>query len=183
MSVHKLSFLDMDEIRIIKQITIYSDYHYLNNDFVGFIVYARKLSNSYKLKNLPGDETRNGFNPNYPEQERFPNDDVDDIILKAIQNVHKKSTVRNSLKLFNVDNDNWKQFQSRAHTTVSFCFTPDISGMDIYELMEKQVKGLQIPANLYNNRPREIDNEEIFNGYFQFGNESILNNLDQVEFL
>jgi hypothetical protein len=88
-----ISFLPIDDMRILKQIIIVSDFPRDRELSVGYIVYERKLTDRYKFKEVDKKSDEFNYLLDYPKQELYPHDDVDDIILQAVQNLSSETII------------------------------------------------------------------------------------------
>lgn len=58
-------------------------------------MYKRILSTNYKFIEVPESQRDFSYYIDYPKQDLYPNDNVDNLILQSIRNSYPKSLVKN----------------------------------------------------------------------------------------
>lgn len=182
-NIKTISILPMEEIRVIKQIMIISEFANNREYSIGYILYERKLSDTYKFKETPKEQRDFSYYLEYPRQDSYPNDNLDDIILQSVRNTFPKSTLRNYSLICNVDRDRIQMFQNRQFEQSEIAFTPDFSQIDIYELIGQSYSGLRKPIKIYNDFTKESIQNLYFQGYYNLGDKQILNKIDKIVFI
>lgn len=177
-----ISFLPIEDMRILKQIIIVSDFPRDRELSVGYIVYERTLTNSYRLKEV--DKKSNDFNylMDFPKQELYPHDNIDDIIFQAVQNQYPKSVVRNHHLLFNVDQEKVKRLKDRETVVSQISFTPDFSSFDIFSNGRRSFDGLVKQVTIFNDFSLDYIRNVAFNGYYNLQDQQILNDIRPIVF-
>lgn len=180
--MNTISFLPIEEMRILKQIIIVSDFPKDRELSVGYIVYERILTDRYKFKET--NKKSDGFDYliDFPKQELYPHDDVDDIILQAVKNLYPKSTLRNHHLIFNVDRENIDRLKDRQTVTSQISFTPDFSSLNILSVGRRSFDGLVKQVTIYNDFSLDYIRNIAFNGYYNLKDQHILNKLNPIVF-
>ncbi len=181
--IKTISVLPMEEIRVIKQIMLISEFANNREYSIGYILYERKLTDNYKFKETPKEKKDFSDYLEYPRQDSYPNDNVDEIILQSIRNTFPKSTLRNYSLICNVDIDRVKILQNRPIEQSEITFTPDFSQVDIYELAGKSFNGLRKPVKIYSDFTKESIQNLYFQGYYNLEDREILNKIDKIDFI
>ena len=107
-----VELLPKEEICFVKKINIE------NNYFSGVVCYTRKFSENYKMQ--PYTDGKDALLYHYQEDE-YPSDLLDEVILQAIQQQYPKATCHTSIQMFNVDleqNKHWKDQHHRSMVTL-----------------------------------------------------------------
>lgn len=184
MSIKTITILPLEEIRVIKQIIIVSEYANSKDISIGYVLYERHLTGNYKFKEVPEAEKNFDYYFNYPNEALYPKDKLDDIIFQAVRNTFPKSAIRNHNVIFNVDKDKMKILQNRQFVESEMTFTPDFSQVDIYSTPARQsYVGLRKEIKIYNDFRLEDINHLAFNGYYNLNEKQILNDLDKISFI
>ena len=126
-----ISFLDVNHWNVLKKIRIETQTRD-GNAIPAEIVYLRNFSNSYKMRNshivdekISVDRLLNGI-----PQDDYPNDILDDCILKAIEPYFVNISVQSSLILLNSDVKQLQIYKSYCHTEVEIRIFPHLD--DVY---------------------------------------------------
>ena len=182
-----LNWLNIDEMRILKQIIIISDSQ--NGEMeIGRILYTRQLNEIYNLKKQEKDDEKES-NPikrilnEYPEQKNYPVDRIDEIIFGSILRIYPKSKVRNETILFNLDMENIKVLKRRKTIKSVIYFKPDFSNLNIYKFMRNQFIAHKFDINIYGGSYLpELLEGQIFIALYDVNEQQVLDNLDTVNF-
>lgn len=173
-----ITILPLDKMRVLKQVII------LKNDIsIGYILYERKLSPDYKFVETPEDEKDFNYYFEYPKQESFPKDNLDDIILQTIRNKYPKSITYNHSIICNVDEDKIKTLKNRATEKGSIQITPDFSKVDLSTLAGQQFEQYYIDVNIYADFRLEDIKNLFFYGNYDMDDDFIINELRKIEFI
>lgn len=181
-NITTISILPIEEIRIIKQIMIISEYSKKQEFSIGYILYERELSNTYNFKGTEKEERDFLYYLEYPRQNTFPNDNLDEIILQAIRNTFPKSTLRNYSLICNMDRDRITMLQSEAFKEVEITFTPDFSRANISEFAGQNYDGLRKTIKIYSDLTKERLQNIYFQGYYNLIDKQILGMIDKIKF-
>jgi len=180
MEPHVIEFLPIEEMRIVKQIIVMT--HSNDRDIsLGYILYERKFTEEYKLKETPEEERDFSYYLEYPKQDTFPNDNIDDLILQAFRNQYPKSILRNHSVLCNIDVRNIETLKNRPVEQFFLEITPDFSGTDIYSLAGKSFDIYQKEINLYADFKIGTINR-VF-GYYDLNDRNIIERIRTVNFI
>ncbi len=178
-----IQMLDFQEWKIMKEIHIISQNSYDREIVIGRIVYLREVQNDYYLEK---DSEPNEFLRllNYPKQELFPQDLIDEIILNAVKEQFPKSLVRNTQISFDSDLEKIKIITQVPKQTAIFEVRPDFSQVDLSTLVGKQLNIFIKNINIYQHFTTDSIKGKYFTGICDFHNQKdIYKKLDEVEFL
>ncbi|KAA6325877.1 hypothetical protein EZS27_024959 [termite gut metagenome] len=175
METRTIKILPLDELGIIKQINLVSESKFHNE--AGYILYERKLTPNYKFIKVPENKKDFKYYMEYPGQELFPNDDLDNLILLSIRNFYSKSVVRNYPLLSNVDIDNLTILKNRYAYQTTIRITPNFSNVDILKLRGLSFKQIILNVNVYTTlTSKDVENMAFF-GYYSLDDEDVLERL------
>lgn len=104
-----VELLPKEEICFVKKINLE------NNYFSGVVCYTRKFSENYKMQ--PYTDGKDTLLYHYQEDE-YPSDLLDEVILQAIQQQYPKATCHTSIQMFNVDSEQNKHWKDQHHRSV-----------------------------------------------------------------
>ena len=131
MNVKTITSLEPNEFRILKHIQISTDAKF--NGYPNLsIIYKRKFSDDYKFSQ-PKPEENTAKNRiirlmnEYPKQENYPNDRIDEIILKSIMDVYPNTSLRNELIVFNVDLEKIDRIKNGDSNKGTIIFSPTLA--------------------------------------------------------
>lgn len=182
-----LKWLDENEMRILKQIIIVSDRQNGETE-IGSIVYTRPLSPTYNLSKQK-EEYKKAENSldrlfhEYPKQENYPVDRIDEIILTSVKKSYPKSIVRNDKILFNVDLEKLKRIKNKNVLNSSIYFAQEFSNITNFsEFAGKEFKALKIDIKIYSYYRAEYLDGQIFYANYNIQEQNILNDLKTVIF-
>jgi Mor family transcriptional regulator len=178
-----ITVLPESELRILKQIFIVTESRHKNDISIGYILYERKFAEGYTLKETPIEERDFKYYLEYPRQDSFPKDNVDDLILQSVRNSYPKSIVKNHSIVCNVDKEKIDLFRKRPVEKSFIKITPDFSNTDFRVLAGKQFKYAQKELNIYADyNLEEITNLSFF-GSYNYNDNLILDKFNEVIFL
>ncbi len=188
MKVKTITSLELKEFRILKHIQISTDAKF--NGFPNLsIIYKRKFSDDYKFSQPEAEdnsiENRISCLINeYPKQENYPNDRIDEIFFKAIKDVYPNTSVRNELIVFNVDLEKIEKIKNRKLSKGTIIFSPTLSDYsNLTKYVGRKFSSPVIEFNIYNNGLVQNKNFENFMARYQFPEEeSLLDRIKQIEF-
>ena len=178
-----ITVLPLDEIRILKQIIIINDSQDNREISIGYILYERKKSQDYKFIETPKEERDFTYYLDYPKQDSYPNDNVDDILLQSVRNRYPKSKLINHSIICNVDLEKINMLQNPPSELSQIQITPDFSGIDISTLVGKQFEQAFKQIKIYADfRLEDIKNLAFF-GYYDLNDDEIINKVREVRFV
>lgn len=181
---HKtITVLPLEEIRVLKQIIIVNDSQKNDEISLGYILYERKMSQDYKFNETPKEKRDFKYYLDYPKQESFPNDKVDDIFLQSIKNRFPKSKLKNHLIICNVDLEKIKMLQNQPNESSQIQITPDFSVVDLSTIAGKQFEQAFKQIKIYADfRLEDIKNLAFF-GYYDLNDVEIINKIQEIKFI
>ncbi len=187
METTTIKWLDVSELRILKQIILVSDRN--NNEVeLGSLFYTRPLSEDYSLiKQQQDDEktadTLSKFLQEYPKQKNYPEDEIDVMILNAIKRQYPKSIVRNDTIFFNVDIEKLRILKNRNVIKSTIYFSPEFSHIsNIHEYVGKEFKAPEIDIAIYSYYNPESLQGQLFYANYDITNPTILDKLATAYF-
>jgi len=136
----EISLLPINDMRIIKLIRISKKVKNINID--GQIVYTRTLSDTYKMKKHNKEKTeQERFNElvSAISQSSYPNDEIDGLILKAVQTMYPDANVFNKSLFFNIDKENNKYLTLRPKESCVIYILPSIKMESPYLQYQNQI--------------------------------------------
>jgi|GEM_PF-1317555 len=185
-----LEWLDMDEMKVLKQIIIISDRKNGETE-LGSIIYTRPLTEQYNFKKQQEEDEKASDSiarlvQEYPKQKNYPNDGIDKIILDAVKNSYPKSVLRNDTILFNVDSEKINVLKKRMVTPSTIYFSPEFSNASMFsnfsEFVGKQFKAPKINLNVYSFFKPEFLEGHIFYANYDAKDANALDALITVKF-
>ena len=187
METKELKSLDSSEFKVLKQITLISDRP--NSEYeIGTILYSRPLTPTYNFKKQEEeDRTTTPMQrlfQEYPNQEKYPHDRIDEIIFDAIKLCFPKSKLKNSTIMFDVNEGKLRNFKKSRQISVSkIHFLPDLSGADdISRLSGRNFKSTWMKLNIYSFCKSILLENRSFTGYYNISEEDVLDSLETVTF-
>lgn len=181
MEIKTIKFLPTGQMKIVKEILIV-DVNQDGNEFViGSLMYERILSTDYKFIEVPENQRDFSCYIDYPKQDLYPNDNVDNLILQSIQNSFPKSLVKNHTLLCNVDEEKIRILKNKKVESGVIRITPDFSGIDIYNKQTQQLRMIQQEVNIYTFRT--LPNALFFYGHYDIADVHILDMFKDVVFI
>lgn len=175
--------LDFNDRKIMKEIHIVSQNSYNQEIIIGVIAYLRKIQRDYYLKN---DTEPNQFLRllNYPKQELFPNDELDDIILDSVKEKYPKSFFRNTQISFDSDRDKIKIITQVPKQTAIIEVRPNFGQIDLSNFFVQSFNIFYKNINVYQKFMADSIKGLYFTGTCDFANqEDTYKQLDEIEFL
>lgn len=175
--------LDFQDWKIMKEISIVSNNSYEQEIVIGVIGYLRKVQRDYYLQEDP-EENKFLRLLNYPKQELFPQDTIDDIILNAVKDQYPKSFVRNTQISFNSDLEKIKIITQVPKQNAKLEVRPNFSQVDLSTLVGKELNFFIKDINIYQHFTSDSIKGKYFTGICDFQSQTdVYKKLDQVEFL
>jgi hypothetical protein len=178
-----IKMLDFQDWKIMKEIQIVSKNSYEQEIVIGVISYLRQVKRDYFLKEDP-EENQFLKLLNYPKQELFPQDTIDDIILNSIKEQFPHSFVRNTEISFDSDLEKIKFITQVPKQIARFEVRPNFSQVDLSKLVGQQLNFFIKNINIYQHFTPDSIKGRYFTGICDFhSQDEIYKKLDQVEFL
>ena len=183
MSIQSITPLPTEEWRILKQIKLVADLGKGNPFSIGYLLYQRPLSPTYCMKSVPEEERDINYLLNYPQQELFPSDRVDNIILQAVKDRFPGSIVWNHTIIFNVDEERITVLKNRVKEPAQIIITPNPSDASFWKNSHQSFDIWRKEVTIYNDYTRESIQDLYFNGYYDLKDMGVLDELDKVVFI
>ena len=183
MEVKTLKWLDISEMKILKQIIIISD-RQNGESVIGRVIYTRPLTVDYNLKKQQKEESElDMFLNEYPRQENYPTDRIDEIIFNSIRKAYPKVKLRNDTILFNVDLEKISILRNRNIIKSAIYFSPEFSNItNIFDYVGNTFQSFQININIYSDYNSAFLDGQIFYAEYGVSEESVLEKLSTVKF-
>ena len=175
--------LDFKDWKIMKKIHIVSQNSYDQEIVIGVIAYLRNIQKDYYLKNdpVPNDFLRL---LQYPKQELFPQDYLDEIIFNSIKDKYPKSYVRNAEISFDSDKEKIKIITQMPKHTVKFEVRPNFNQVDLSILVGQTFRFFIKDINIYQHFTADSIKGKYFTGICDFDKQSdTYQKLEEIEFL
>ncbi len=173
----------IDEMRIIKQIFLIYESGSKQDLSIGYIMYQRRFSDNYKFKETPKEQKDFSYYLDFPKQEMYPHDDVDETIFQAIKNTYLKSRLINFSLIFNVDSEKVTRLQNRTFEQSEIIFRPSISPFDFERYVGQHFPVLRKQIKIYQDYTKESIQNIAFLGLYDLQDKSILDKINNIEFL
>lgn len=127
---HVIKLLDVDNVKVVKQIKLSEDVY--GHRVPADIVYFRDFTDNYKITRIePSNEEERREKERFVHlQKEYPNDILDDGILKAVRIKHPNAEPWNSLLVSNTDYRKWSGIQRRLkHEEVEIRILPNFDSV------------------------------------------------------
>ena len=175
--------LNFQDWKIMKEVHIVSKNSYEQEMAIGVINYLRKVEKDYCLQNDPEKDKFLRL-LNYPKQELFPQDIIDEIILNAVKEQFPKSFVRNTQISFDSDLEKIKIITQVPKQIARLEVRPNFSQVDLSKLVGQQLNFFIKDINIYQHFTSDSIKGKYFTGICNFhSQDDTYKKLDQVEFL
>lgn len=174
--------LDFQDWKIMKEIYIVSQNSYDQEILIGEIAYLRKIQKDYYLENDPEpDEFLRLLN--YPKQELFPQDYLDEIILNSVKDKYPKSFVRNTEISFDSDIKKIKIITHVPKQIATFEVRPNFSQINL-SIFRQSFNFFIKNINIYQHFTADSIKGKYFTGICDFNTQKeTYQKLDEIEFL
>lgn len=113
--IREIKFLPVEEMSVLKQVYIVSDFQGTGDFRIGYLLYLRKLSDTYRFVEVEEEKKDFNYHLTYPKQEYFPNDVLDELILQSVKNIYPKSYTFSHSILFTMDLELIERLKDRPH--------------------------------------------------------------------
>lgn len=174
----EIEWLEENEMKILKQIIIISG---VQNE-LGSIIYTRPLTDNYNFKKKKEDDEKeknlfgNSFQE-YPKQENYPYDKLDEIILSSVRKDYPNSFCRNHSILLDVDKNIISKIKNRSVLKSYIFFRPNLDEHFVEDLCLQR-----IDINIYCNDQSKNLGKPTFYVRYDATEPFIMDNLSMVEF-
>lgn len=177
--------LTTSEMKVIKKIELIVSNSNDIDIVAGFIIYKRDLSSKYSFTEQTKNERSFHYLLNYPKHDEYPEDNIDQLILKTIQTEFPQARLRNSLLFSTSDVEYYDKLIERPYEEAELIIEPDFLGMEIQELERKIIRRFWKNINIYVNHSQELIKNITFKGNCDYTNlEHICDELEnKIEFL
>ncbi|AZA92981.1 Uncharacterised protein [Chryseobacterium nakagawai] len=177
-----MKLLESNEWKIIKQINIISKNSYAVDIAIGQIIYERDINDEYKY-NDGSDDHRITKLINYPKQNCFPTDEIDEIILNSIRDKYPNSFITNYQIIFDSDSERILHFINRPKEEAYLEIRPDFSKIDLNTLYGQEIEIFRKKINIYQDFTLDSIKNQYFVGYCDYSrHKNIFNKLDTIKF-
>ena len=183
MQTRQIEFFTPEKCRIIKQIVLVANSRNGADISIGYILYGRKFSDNYKINETDKEENEFKYFSEYPLQENYPTDNVDNILFQAIKNLYPKSFIRNYMLVCNLEQERIEILQSRPFEQSEIRIMPDTSQMYSFKQMPTNIVGGIWTVKIYVDYTRESIQGLAFLGYYDLNDQQILAQIDEVNFI
>lgn len=177
--------LNVDEFKVLKQIIIIDDKKF-GETTIGNILYNRDFSNNYKFKkDLENNEESDILRllKEYPKQENYPNDRIDDIIFKSVKDEYPKSILHNHLIIFNTDIEKLERLKNKNKLCGIMFFEPIFEDYsDLSKFAGKIFKSPIINFDIYSDYKEEIRENQSFSAKYFLDEVSLLDEIKKISF-
>lgn len=186
METKTLKWLDINDLKILKQIIIISAGQ--NGEYeLGQIIYTRPYTTQYNLKkNEEKDITANNANRllhEYPKQKNYPNDRIDEMIFDSIKQTFPKSILRNNTIFSTLDQEKLSLLKKKKIIRSAIYFSPEFSeNENVFDYVGKTFKAPKIGINIYSYFKSNLLEGRIFYANFNVIEEVVLEKINTVTF-
>ena len=143
-----IKLLDQKDWKIVKEVSLVSTNQFGVEIIIGVIIYDRQITSDYKLNDDPEPNQIKRL-LDYPKQELFTNDELDELILSAVKSKFPKSFVRSHQVLWDSDKKRYDYLLKRPSEKAFLEIRPDFSSIDIYSLNGKTFTVFNKEINIY----------------------------------
>jgi predicted aldo/keto reductase-like oxidoreductase len=146
-----ISWLELKDMRILKQIILISN-KAIGDYEVGQILYTRPLSKEYRFKKLSNEEKEtNSFDRMFNnDQNKYPVDKMDLMILDAVKSKFPKSVCNSDTILFNTDIEKLLILKNKQVSKSIFHFQPAFESFEnIITAIGNKYSYIELPINIY----------------------------------
>ena len=143
-----IKLLDQKDWKIVKEISVVSTNQFGVEITIGVIIYDRQITSDYKLNDDPEPNQIKRL-LDYPKQELFTNDELDELILNAVKSKFPKSFIRSHQVLWDCDKKRYDYLLKRPSEKAFLEIRPDFSSIDIYSLNGKTFTVFNKEINIY----------------------------------
>ena len=177
-----IKLLDQEEWKIVKEINVVSTNQYGVEIIIGVIIYDRGITQDYKLNDDPEPNQIKRL-IDYPKQDLFTHDELDELILNAVKNKFPKSSVRSYQVLWDSDEKRFNYLLKRPSEKAFLEIRPDFSSIDLYNLKGKTFPVFYKEINIYQDFTLESIKSHFFTANCDFErSESIITELNKIVF-
>ncbi len=182
-----IKWLDIKDMKILKQIIIVSDRQFGEVE-IGRILYTRPLTEDYNLKKQQEESDKQTdslakFFPEFPAQKNYPVDRIDEILLAAVRALYPKSIVRNDTILFDIDQEKIEVLKNREILKSSIYFSPEFSNyFNLHAFEGRSFRAPKINISIYSVYEPGFLKGQIFYASYPAEEQAVLDKLSTVHF-
>lgn len=180
--------LDIQECKILKHIVIIEDRQF-GESVIGNIFYKRGFSEKYNLLKQREENKKSEVSRverllgEYPKQEDYPKDRIDEIIFESIKDIYPKSILRSELIIFNTDLERLEIHKNKNKFKGKIYFTPKIQDYsNIYQFVGQSFDSPEIKLNIFSDYVNEKRKVQIFSAGYFIEEQNLLEELKLIEF-
>lgn len=176
-----MSELPKDQAMIVKIINVVGRTKH-GNDIIGFIIYERSISDSYRMMEVSESNDKRELLPETEEQ--FPFDELDNIIMNAIKIKFPDSFFRSLLITSVFGNSKFEHLLKSPKKTAILIVDPDFSGVDDRSLLSESFADFKEEICIYQNDSVEYITGHSFRTQCDYKiHEAITQRLSRIKFL
>lgn len=183
MNPNALTGLARTEVKLVKQISLVSQSIQNNDIVIGYILYERGFTPTYKINEIPKEQRDFDYYLNYPSQAMYPNDAVDAMILQSVKNSLPNSFAKSHAIVFNANQDFIKNLQSRPALPGAITIIPSLNDININDIEGKAFASEHFNITVYANASKKHMQNLNFLGYYDISEESLLKQFKAVKFI
>lgn len=143
-----IKLLDQKDWKIVKEISVVSTNQFGVEITIGVIIYDRQITSDYKLNDDPEPNQIKRL-IDYPKQELFINDELDELILNAVKSKFPKSFMISHQVLWDSDEKRFDYFLKRPCEKAMLEIRPVFSSIDLYNIKGKTFPVFNKEINIY----------------------------------
>lgn len=153
-----IRFLENDKISVIKRIAVEKKMSWGGIAHAD-IIYLRRFTEQYKMQKKEVQTEQERFHrmlTGIPEEE-YPNDILDDVILKGVESVFPNPRKKSQILLLNTELQDLKRELERSKKAINIRIEPEFSELLNYKGFVNSFRILEIPITLYHDPIKIFD--------------------------
>lgn len=153
-----IRFLENDKISVIKRIAVEKKMSWGGIAHAD-IIYLRRFTEQYKMQKKEVQTEQERFHrmlTGIPEEE-YPNDILDDVILKGVESVFPNPQKKSQILLLNTELQDLKRELERSKKAINIRIEPEFSDLLNYKGFVNSFRILEIPITLYHDPIKIFD--------------------------
>lgn len=153
-----IRFLENDKISVIKRIAVEKKMSWGGIAHAD-IIYLRRFTEQYKMQKKEVQTEQERFHrmlTGIPEEE-YPNDILDDVILKGVESVFPNPRKKSQILLLNTELQDLKRELERSKKAINIRIEPEFSDLLNYKGFVNSFRILEIPITLYHDPIKIFD--------------------------
>ena len=153
-----IRFLENDKISVIKRIAVEKKMSWGGIAHAD-IIYLRRFTEQYKMQKKEVQTEQERFHrmlTGIPEEE-YPNDILDDVILKGVESVFPNPRKKSQILLLNTELHDLKRELERSKKAINIRIEPEFSDLLNYKGFVNSFRILEIPITLYHDPIKIFD--------------------------